>query len=76
MMIALLVIALPIGVVGANFNRLYGDHVKNEWKALNIGEMETADMEALFRDIDVAGSGYIQEKDIARELKKKGVCER
>ena len=73
MMIALLVIALPISVVGSNFNRLYQDHVKGKWDALNIGNMEIADMEALFRDIDTAGSGYIYEKDISRELKKKGI---
>ena len=73
MMIALLVIALPVGVVGANFNKLYEDHLKSEWNALDITKMEVADMEALFREIDNDGSGYIDEKEFTRKLREKGM---
>lgn len=74
MFTGLIALALPIGVIGANFAEMYQEFITNTWssigKAFRVDDMDEEAMQELFDQFDADSSGRISDVELRDALKR------
>lgn len=78
MIVGILVLALPIGVIGTNFTKLYTEKLLMEWKMASgvlDGNLDEDGMRALFNQFDHDKGGTIDQEEFIAAFRSAGMEE-